>query len=850
MAVVNKPMPRISKALVIAGSDARGLAYGVFSLSEKMGVSPWWWWADVPVRHQDSLILHKPAFRSEPPSVRYRGIFINDEDWGLRPWAANTFEPTKKNIGPKTYALVCELLLRLKANLLWPAMHPGTEPFFADPANLATASAYGIVIGSSHAEPMLRNNVGEWDEKIMGPFNYQTNRQAVYTYWEERVRQSVGADVVYTLGMRGVHDSGLEGVKSAKEAVPLVQRIIQDQRALLRRYLKKDVASFPQVLTAYKEVLDIYDHGLRLPADVTTVWPDDNYGYIQRLNTVDEARRPGGSGVYYHASYWGRPHDYLWLGTTHPSLLREEMTKAYTNGARRLWVLNVGDIKPLEYQLQLFLDMAYHTQPFLDSRSTSNHLQQWCAGIFGQEKGRPVADALWRSYDLAFERRPEFMGWSQTEPTTETTNTAYNHFLFGDEGQRRIDAYDRLQQGMIRLRREMDPAAAAAFYELAYYPVVCAGWMNKKFLYRDKAFWYGRQHRVSARSFAVQSKAAYDSILSETAYFNNRLLEGKWKGMLSAKPRDLPVFGEPVLPETTPEKGKGWSLLPEGTEKRTAGSRLMLPSFLAESDQRYFVDLFLTDTLTLEWQARPGENWLVLSENSGQLSPGKSQQRIWVTIDARKLPDRDTVTSTILFGGNGVTDTVSVKVFQPFRKMDSVDKGFVEINGIVSMFASHYTRKVDDSTLHWVAVEGLGHIGTAMQVEAKEGTTTELAVVPSGATLTYDFYSFSATPVQVQVYTLPTHPLNRNTGMRYGVQLDNGPVQLVDFKTIGRSEEWKQNVLRNAAIKTVGFPALSRGRHSLTMVALDPGVVLDRVVLQFGKAVKNYGVIPETVLSK
>ena len=301
-----------------------------------------------------------------PPSVKYRGIFINDEDWGLRPWASKTFEPETKNIGPKTYAKVFELLLRLNANLLWPAMHPGTTPFYNVPGNAEMAAAYAIVVGSSHAEPMLRNNVGEWDEKSMGHFNYITNKEKVYNYWEERVKQSKGNDAVYTLGMRGVHDSGMEGIKGPKEAVPLLERIFNDQRGLIKKHINENVAAVPQVFTAYKEVLDIYDQGLKLPDDVTIVWPDDNYGYIQRFNNEAEKKRPGGSGVYYHASYWGRPHDYLWLGTTHPSLIRQEMMKAYETGADRLWVLNVGDIKPLEYSMQVFFDMAYDARPFKD----------------------------------------------------------------------------------------------------------------------------------------------------------------------------------------------------------------------------------------------------------------------------------------------------------------------------------------------------------------------------------------------------------------------------------------------------------------------------------------------------
>ena len=289
ISVVNNPFPNVKQALVIAGSDPRGTAFGVFELSKKIGVSPFYWWADVnPAQHKEIFI--QGNFVSDSPSVKYRGIFLNDEDWGLQPWAAKTFEPETGDIGPKTYARIFELLLRLKANLIWPAMHPSTKAFYSYPGNKKVAEDYAIVVGSSHAEPMLRNNVGEWD-KSMGDFNYITNREKIYNYWESRVKESKGNDAIYTLGMRGVHDSGMEGVKSVKEAVPLLEKIIGEQRGMLKKYINPDVAAIPQVFTVYKEVLDIYDANIKLPEDINVVWPDDNYGYIQLLNNEKEKKR-------------------------------------------------------------------------------------------------------------------------------------------------------------------------------------------------------------------------------------------------------------------------------------------------------------------------------------------------------------------------------------------------------------------------------------------------------------------------------------------------------------------------------------------------------------------------------
>jgi hypothetical protein len=359
-----------------------------------MGVSPFVWWADV-MPNKKKLLFVTGNYTSPAPSVKYRGIFLNDEDWGLQPWAAKTFEPETGDIGPKTYAKIFELMLRLKANLIWPAMHESTKAFFQIQGNAEVAKKYSILIGTSHAEPMLRNNVGEWNEKTMGHFNYITNKERVYKYWEDRVKESSGIDAIYTLGMRGVHDSKMEGIKDEKEAVPLLENIIKEQRELLARYVNKDVNTIPQAFTVYKEVLDIYDNGLKLPEDVTLVWPDDNYGYIQRLNNETEKKRPGGSGVYYHVSYWGRPHDYLWVSSTHPALVQEEMMKAYENGSSRIWVLNVGDIKPLEYNTELFMDMAYDVTSFKEKSYSRDHILQWAAGLFGKEHAPKIQSVLW-----------------------------------------------------------------------------------------------------------------------------------------------------------------------------------------------------------------------------------------------------------------------------------------------------------------------------------------------------------------------------------------------------------------------------------------------------------------------
>lgn len=860
-AVVNKPYAKIAKALIIAGSDTRGTAYGVFTLSEKLGISPWYWWADVPVRNQKELSIQVPDFVSAPPAVKYRGIFINDEDWGLQPWAAKTFEPETGDIGPKTYAKVFELLLRLKANLIWPAMHPSTKAFFYYPGNVTTMRQYEIVIGSSHAEPMLRNNVGEWDEKTMGHFNYLTNKERVYQYWEERIRESKGVNAIYSMGMRGIHDGKMEGVKDLKDAVPVIEKIIRDERGLLTKYIDKDATRIPQALTLYKEVLQVYDYGLEVPEDITLVWPDDNYGYIQRLNNETERARKGGAGVYYHASYWGRPHDYLWLPSVHPSLMREEMMKAYETGAKTLWVVNVGDIKPQEYNLQEFLDMAWNPAPFKNSKYTRQHLSNWLKELFGKTKGNEISEILWEYYNLAFERRPEFMGWSQTEPETKTKYTEFNHFYYGDEAQRRIDRYNAIEAAVKNLRNNIDPENASAFYQLVYYPVVGASWMNKKFLYRDKAYLYGKQNRLSAHDFAQFSQAAYDSIVKETAYFNSVLANGKWNYIMAMNPRNLAVYQAPELPEISIDETNNWSIAPEGYNNMDSTSvdrtdSMALPAFDDVNRQKYFIDVYLSKGQRLIWTAVTSHDWIQLSSERGQLDVGigEKQTRIWVEINWKKFRGNEKTHGNILFAAGGKKIVLNIAATKISKHGILPFGGFFERDGYVSIYASDFSRRTQSPTFQWQILSDFGYTGKVLQAGPitihQKALTDTTAIKQAAPCAEYDFYTLTSAVANVSIFAIPTHPINNEFNVRYAVAVDDGPLQITDMKTFGRSDEWKQNVLRNRAERKIILPYLAAGKHTLKIYAVDAGVMLDEIRIDLRGVPAAYSVIPESIILK
>jgi hypothetical protein len=541
-AVVTNPMPGVRRALVIAASDRRGAAFALFTISRQAGVSPWTWWADVPVMKHRAIYVNAAQHIQGEPSVQYRGIFLNDEDWGLRPWAAKRMDPDVNNIGPHTYARVFELLLRLHANTLWPAMHPGTLPFNALPENAKQADRWGIVMGASHSEALLRNNVGEWDEKRDGPWNYQTNSAAINRYWDTRLAENSQYENLYTVGMRGVHDSGLEATGTSEEKARLVEQVMTSQRELLRKHIKVETQSIPQVMWLYKESLELYRAGMRVPDDVMLGWTDDNYGYLRQLPAEAEQKRTGGSAVYYHVSYWGFPHDYLWLCTTPPALIQEEMTKAFDHNARRFWILNVGDIKPAEADIDYFLQLAWD-EPRVAQVNQHSFLESWSAEQFPPAFAHAIADKMQRYYQLNFVRKPEHMGFNGYDDGIRRTD--FNPLAWGDQNHTRDEAWRKLSEDTAALASQLPSEYSDAFFELVAYPVEAAAAQNEKFLAADRSFLdESLLDDDAAKLDAKRAQNAYDRVQSLTAHYN-ALANEKWNGMMSSAPRNREVFKMP-----------------------------------------------------------------------------------------------------------------------------------------------------------------------------------------------------------------------------------------------------------------------------------------------------------------
>lgn len=848
--MVANPAPGVKKALVIAGSDRRGTAYGIFTVSEAIGVSPWYWWADAPIVKRTHLDLSVKTILSQEPSVKYRGIYINDEDWGLLPWAKRTFDVKQGNIGPKTYAKVFELLLRLKANYLCPAMHEASTAFNQIPENKFLADSFAIVMGSVHAEPLLFNNASEWNKKTMGEWDYLTNKEGIKKVLRERVKSNAAFENVYTLALRGIHDKEMSVNSSIQDRVKVLSEALLDQRKILTDVIGKPANRIPQAFTPYKEVLDIYSNGMQLPDDVTIVWPDDNYGYLKRLSNASERKRSGRSGVYYHASYLGKPHDYLWLSSTPPALMYEELRKAYDSSADRLWLLNVGDIKSCEFPFSLFMAMAYDINQFHYDTISKYHAD-WLSKLFGKQYYDQLLDITTAYYSLAFARKPEAMGWgyewnTNKNPRERTTDTDFSFSNYG-EADSRLKEYDRIGATVKSLMDKLNDNEKSSFYQLLYYPVKGAELMNKMHLTAQKNHWYARQQRAATNQLKDQVKVYYDSLQVITRGYNS-LLNGKWNQVMSmVQGVTASYFELPKLDSVTLQGPAQLNVIAEG-EDVLKGLRSFhsLPSFNRYNRQTYYIDIYNTGKDALKWKVKPSDNWIVVGAKGGVTS---TEDRVWVSIDWNKVPKGDKVAGVLTIAAGGRKEQVLVSVFNPVSpSLAEVDSLFVEDNGYISINAAGFHNKRENEDIKMRVIPGLGYEGASVQL----GDPTAPFQNPMSSTvpsLEYDFYTFQAGSVDVYTYALPTFPLSTDRSLahetsngetKYGVCIDDGAVAQPSTSSTEYSQDWSENVLRNSAVKKSVLHIDKPGKHTIKILCGDPGLVISKIVLDFGGMKRSY----------
>ncbi|MDE6871477.1 MAG: glycosyl hydrolase 115 family protein [Bacteroidales bacterium] len=850
--LVSNPCKGIKKAIVVAGSDRRGTAYGLMSISREIGVNPWYWWLDAPVGKQEQIALSVSDFDSRTPSVKYRGIFINDEDWGLLRWAKRNFEKDLGNIGPKTYDKVCELLLRLNANMLAPAMHEASTAFYQIPENKEIADRYAVIITTSHCEPLLLNTASEWFRDRYGEWNYDTNREKVDSVLKARVEEASPYENVYTLALRGLHDRAMSGNDDLDARRKTMQEALINQRAILEEVLGKKADDIPQAFTPYKEVLDVFNRGLELPEDVTIVWPDDNYGYMKRLSSPKEQLRPGRSGVYYHSSYLGRPHDYLWMNTTSPTVMYEELRKAYDSTADRFWLLNSGDIKSCEFAVDFFLSMAYDIDSF-DYRRAASYRAEWLGGMLGQEHYDEYLSIFDEFYHQAFIRKPEFMGWGYQWATDKHGNerNTDTDFSFANyrEGDRRLAAYRKIASGTDSLMAMMPESHKACFYQAVYYPVKACELLNRMVLDGQKNRWYSLQHRAATDMLAESARECHDSLRTITDGYN-RLLDGKWDHVMTmGQGFASSYFKMPALRTAELAEKPEMGIMAENEGSLNGVSSYhMLPAFNRYHRRSLYFDIFNKGKGELSWNASADKGWIKLSRNSGTTS---TEERIEVSVDWDAVPQGEKIAGNItVTDSSGASEHILVSVFNPASPSLEEIKGiYVQHDGYISIDAAGYHRKRENDRIKIIDIPNLGIENAAIQLgdpkEPKQNTRRR--DVPL---VEYDFYTFEQGSVDVYTYVLPTFVLNADRGYagheatnletQYGVCIDEGPVMNPSTSSIEYAQIWYESCLRNCRVNKTTLHINEPGRHTLKILCGDAGTVLQKIVLDFGGMKRSY----------
>ncbi|MFE9438721.1 glycosyl hydrolase 115 family protein [Streptomyces sp. NPDC006602] len=834
--VVERPLPGVDRALVIAGSDRRGTVYGVYDTSERIGVSPWYWWADVPVTHRDTVTVPAGRLKRREPSVRYRGVFINDEQ-NLTTWSHRTQEPDK-NIGPETYKRVFELLLRLKANYLWPAMHPYSDFFNKHRENPELADRYGIVVGSSHPEALLRNGVHEWDpwakehpgaDGTLPVYDYTVNPGVISEYWRARARQNASYESSWTLGMRGLHDTALETkyATTVPEKVVVMNEIIADQRRILAEEVGAAVE--PQIFIPYKEVLDLYNAGVQVPDDVTLIWPDDNHGNMRQLPNEPERVRAGGNGIYYHLSYWGRPRSYLWLDTTQLSKVWQELRRVYEHGVDRMWIFNVGDVKSIETGLSFSMDMAWDVDRW-DADDVEDFVAEWAGRLFGRTHGPEIAAIRTEYYRLAAERRPEFIDRSM-----------FSVVHHGDEAGRRMAAYERLLERARALGSELPEAYRDAFYELVEYPVHGAYLMNLKYYWADRNALAVRQGRgAGTNRFADLAEAAHAEEAAITKRYNTEVAGGKWDGIVNPYPSQIPKApGRPTVIRITRQETSGLGVAAEGNE--TGAGRPL--SFSSYTRDRRFVDVFNTGFLSVDWAAQAGHPWVRLSATGGSLT---EQTRVWVEIDWAGTPE-GAQESTVVVTGAGQRFEVPVRVVNDGERARRRTRGFVEANGYVSIDAAHFEQRVARGGSHWRTVRGLGRRTGAMEAVPSTAAPVTGDFAAQAPELRYRVRFASAGTFPVTVFRLPS--LDERGHRRIAVALDDQPVTVLSGQSVAtgnRGDAWARNVEEGIEKLTATVTVAAPGEHVLRLFMVDPAIAVDQIVVDTGGLPASYLAPPES----
>ncbi|MEO7458281.1 MAG: glycosyl hydrolase 115 family protein [Gemmatimonadaceae bacterium] len=824
--VVANPMPGVDQALVIAGSDKRGTIYGIYDVSSLIGVSPWYWWADVPAPKQPELLIAPARVTLGEPAVKYRGIFINDEAPAFSGWTREKFGGVNHGVYEKMF----ELILRMKGNYLWPAMW-GNAFADDDSLNAKLADEYGVVMGTSHHEPMTRAQQ-EWKRYGKGEWNYEKNDSTLRDFWREGIERMVNGgqprENIVTLGMRGDGDMPM----TQGSNIALLERIVADQRKILSDVTGKDASRTPTLWALYKEVQDYYDKGMRAPEDVTLLFADDNWGNIRRLPAAADRNHSGGFGVYYHFDYVGGPRNYKWINTNPIARVWEQMHLAHEYGANRIWIVNVGDLKPMEFPIQFFLDDAWDPSK-IPAERLPEYTRQWAAQQFGAANAPEIADITTTYLKYAGRRKPELL-----QP--ETYSLANYR-----EAERVAEDYAALVRRAEALAARMPASHKDAYYELVLHPVLAAANLNDLYITTAKNRLYAQQQRASTNDLAERARQLFERDAEISRTYNTELAGGKWSHMMDQTHIGYTIWQEPprnVMPRVDLIQVPARPELGVSYEGQSRSREPAFPEFDAYARQSYYLDIYNKGSATLDYSVESGEPWLTVSAPKGRV---EKDVRVWVSVDWAKAPAGTTKLPVTVTGSDGGRFTVQANVRNPASPRRDDVAGFVESNGYVSMEAEHFTRSVALAPARWQRIPDLGRTASAMTLMP----VTSPAQAPGGASprLEYKLFVFDSGAVSVKTYLSPMLNFSGSaTGMRYAVSIDDEAPQVVNAAADTSGAAWNTMVADNIVVMTTKHVLATPGAHTLKFWAVDPGIVVQKFVMDLGGLKPSYLGPPES----
>lgn len=795
--IVENPLPNVKRALVITGSDKRGTIYGIYDLSRRAGVSPWYWWADVPIAHKDNLYT-SVGQRVEVPKIKYRGIFLNDENPALYGWVHERYET---GFGHEFYGDVFELILRNNGNYIWPAMW-GKAFYDDDQLNAQTATDYGIVIGTSHHEPLARAHT-EWERYNKGEaWNFDENKEGLSKFWREGVARKGDHEGILSIGMRGDGDEAMtEGT-----AIDLLERIVATQREIITDVTGKPASETPQIWALYKEVQDYYDKGMQVPDDVTLLFSDDNWGNIRRLPKPGETR-PGGYGVYYHFDYVGGPRNYKWLNTTQIERVWEQMHLADAYGAREVWIANVGDLKPMELPISFFLDYAWNPDA-IPLEKLPSYTTEWAKEQFGTAHAKEIAALLDGYTKLNARRKPELIA-----PGTFSL-TAYN------EAERVLAEWKTLAEKSESVKTQLAAQYQDAYAQLVWYPIQACMNLNALYIAAAKNDLYAKQGRASTNVMAKHVQTLFDRDAELARFYHEDIADGKWNHFMSQTHIGYTYWQQPDqnnMPDVT--------TLNIPRIMKTGVSTDTLLDFDIFNKQTHSFEVFAQGSTVSPFTISLNQDWASATQSIDTLT---NDTTVSVNIDWDKVSDgRHDLTLTV-HPENGDAHNVTTHVHKPENR-DTIS-GYVENNGAIAIDAENYSRKVETNGIHWNTIASLSRTGSG--VSPMPVTTKAQNPQGNASRLEYDVHLNKDGEVDVEITLAPTLDFIGNGGLRYAISIDDqAPVTVnINEFTQGTSGAWNKLVADYAHVHKTSH-MVSAGAHTIKVWMVDPALVFQRVTL-------------------